>query len=633
MKKFICIFMALVLVLSTSVCAFAEKPKKDNEYPVIMVAGYSSSKLMMTDDKGNVSQAWGGFDIQAIISYLLNFILFDKRAKEAFSTFTDEQIAKNVGGAVTDLFGHLALDDGGNSINNIKPYLTTAEESSTKALVEQGKDFYITEPEIQAEIANRMGGYDMLYTFNCDFRLGTVECAKELDRFIEDVLKTTGSEKVNIYAVSHGGQTTATYLSLYGYKKQVNNAVLTVPAIGGAALAYDILSGTATLDEENLVRFIEHGMMWEPDLHWLVQSQPLKRIDNIIKLVIPYVLDGALGNWGSLWDFIPAQYYEDVKALRLDPVKNKELIEKSDYVHYELMPNFGENLRKARDEYGVDVSILAGTDNGAVTGLQENSDSIITTNASTGATVAPFGKKFAEGYTAINGDNSYVSPSMTIDASTAYLPDNTWFVSGLFHGMTIKDEYTTELVMKLLLTDDLKDVNSDPAYPQFRATSNKSSKVYFEFKDAPNGKITSQNNTLVITNVSEKNNMRLLAVTSKGMGDVKFAIPKKTVLAPHESVEIKYDGQLRGAAKAACEVTVSYCMQGSVTPVNERTLYFTLDNGEAPQYDANTPYMTLGVYGSDSTLQKAFSEKLATVWYAKILKLLMNIFLYTLKLA
>ncbi|MCQ2480403.1 MAG: hypothetical protein MJ120_07150, partial [Clostridia bacterium] len=274
MKKFICIFMALVLVLSTSVCAFAEKPKKDNEYPVIMVAGYSSSKLMMTDDKGNVSQAWGGFDIQAIISYLVNFILFDKRAKEAFSSFTDEQIAKNVGGAVTDLYGHLALDDSGKSIYDIKPYLNSAEESSTKSLVENGKDFYITEPEIQAKIAELMGGYDKLYTFNCDFRLGTVDCAKKLDAFIEDVLKTTGSDKVNIYAVSHGGQTTATYLSLFGYKKQVNNAVLTVPAIGGAALAYDVMSGKATLDEENLVRFIEHGMMWEPDIDWLVQSQP-----------------------------------------------------------------------------------------------------------------------------------------------------------------------------------------------------------------------------------------------------------------------------------------------------------------------------------------------------------------------
>ena len=80
--------MSVILILSASVCAFAEKPKADDEYPVIMVAGYSSSKLMMTDEKGNVTQAWGGFDVKAILSYLVNFVLFDERAKEAFSSFT-----------------------------------------------------------------------------------------------------------------------------------------------------------------------------------------------------------------------------------------------------------------------------------------------------------------------------------------------------------------------------------------------------------------------------------------------------------------------------------------------------------------------------------------------------------------
>lgn len=631
MKKFICILMALLLVFSTGVCAFAEKAKSDDEYPVIMVAGYSSSKLMMTNDKGKTESAWGGFEIDKIISYLLNFVLFDERAKEAFSTFTEEQIVKNIGGAIVDLFGHLALDDSGNTINNIDTYLHTAEESSTKALIEQGKDSFVTEPEIQAEIAKRLGGYDKLFTFNVDFRLGTVECAEKLDEFIESVLDYTGSDKVNIYAVSHGGQTTATYLSLYGDKRQVNNAVLTVPAIGGAALAYDIMSGEVKLDEENLFRFIEHGMMWEPDLDWLVQCQPLGKLDDIIHGLLPYLIDGVLGNWGSIWDFIPAPYYEEVKALRLDPVKNAELIKKSDYVHYELMPNYGKNLRKAAEEYGVDISIIAGTDNGAVTGLNENSDSIITTAASTGATVAPLGKRFSDGYTAINGDNAYVSPSMTIDASTAYLPDNTWFVNGLFHGMTIKDEYTTELAMKLLLTDELKDVNSNPAFPQFRATSNKSSKVYFEFKNAADGKITDGTDTLVIKNISGKNKMKLLAVTPKGMGDVKFEIPKKTVLAPNESIEIKVIGDIKKAAKTCCEVTVSYCMLGALTPVNERTLYFTLDNGEAPDYDADNPFTTQGIYADKTPFEKAVSENFLTKWYARIVKLLMNIIMYLFK--
>lgn len=629
MKKIICIVMSVLITLMTCVCAFAENPKKDDEYPVIMVAGYSSSKLQMTNPDSTVESAWGGLEIDKIISYLVNFILFDERAKEAFSSFSDEQIIKNVGGAVVDLYGHLALDNDGNSINTIDTYIKTAEESCTGTLIEQGREDLVTEPEIQAEIAERVGGYDNLFTFNCDFRMGTVDCAQRLDAFIESVLEYTGSDKVNIYAVSHGGQTAATYLSLYGYKEQVNNAVLTVPAIGGAALAYDILSGKAELDEDNLVRFVEHGMMFEPDLDWLVQCNPLGNLDGIIQGVIPYLLDGVLGHWGSMWDFVPAEYYDELKNELLDPVENAGIIEKSDYVHYELMPYFGENLRKAADEYGVDISIIAGTGNNAVTGLKENSDSIITVSSSTGATVAAYGEKFSDGYTAICGDNKYVSPAMDIDASTAYLPDNTWFVDGLFHGMTIKDSYTTELAMKLLLTDELKDVDSDPAYPQFRVSSNRAYKAYFEFKDSPCGRI-SGSKTLVIKNISEKNNMKLLAVTPRGLGDITFKIPDKTVLAPGESVEIQCEGDMRQASKTSGEVTVSYLMKGAVTPINERTLYFTLDNGEAPAYDESQPFTQMGLYSTDTDCQRSFSQTLSGLRFSKIIRLFMNIILYTL---
>jgi hypothetical protein len=64
---------------------------------------------------------------------------------------------------------------------------------------------------------------------------------------------------------------------------------------------------------------------------------------------------------------------------------------------------------------------------------------------------------------------------MTIDASTAYMPDNTWFVNGLFHGMTYWDYYSRELMTTLLLTDRITDVYSDPKFPQFKDTTNPSS--------------------------------------------------------------------------------------------------------------------------------------------------------------
>lgn len=629
MKKIICIVMSVVLLLSTAVCVFADSPKKDSEYPVIMVAGYSSSWLKMTDENGNEKEVWGSVETEKIFKVIKDVLL----PEGGIQKLSTEQMGKIIGTGVVDLFGDLAFDENGESINNISTYVSTAEECCTKNLIESGREELITEPEIQAEIANRIGGYDNLFTFHTDFRYNTTQCAKDLDAFIEDVLDYTGSDKVNIFAVSHGGQTTATYLSLYGNKKQVNNAVLTIPAIGGAALAYDIMSGKAILDEENLFRFIEHGMMWETDLDWLVQCQPFTDLDEIIDVVTPYLLEGVLGNWGSMWDFIPAPYYEEVKELLLDPVEDAGIIEKTDYVHNELMPNYGKNLRKAADEYGINISILAGTDNNAVTGLNKNSDAVITLNASTGATAAPLGQKFSDGYTAINGNNDYVSPAMNVDASTAYLPDNTWFVHGLFHGMTIKDKYTTELTMKLLLTDELEDVNTSPEYPRFRASTNKSCKVYFTFKDSLNGKIGSKNDTLVITNISEKYPMKLLAITPKGLGNISFEIPKGTKLQPGGSIEIKYSGEMKAASKTSGEVTVSYMLIGDVTPMNERTLYFTLDNGTAPEYDSANPLTLMRTYADDTDEQKSFNETLSSKWYARIIRLFLNIFKYTFKIA
>ncbi len=626
MKKFLCIFLSLALVFSMGVTAFSESTGK-KDIPVIMVAGYSSSKLKMINSDGSEESAWGGIEIEKIISTLFHFILSDKDSIKKLTDFSKKQIIENAGNFIYDLFGHLAFDDNGESINNIDTYIHTPEESCTENLINTGRENLITEPEIQAKIAELSGGYSNLFTFNVDFRMGTVSCAEKLNEFIDSVLEYTGSDKVNIYAVSHGGQTVATYLSLYGSKKCVNNAVLTIPAIGGAALAYDILSGNASLDEENLVRFVEHGMMFESDFEWLVQNHPLDGIDEIIKGLLPYLYD-VLGNWGSIWDFIPYEYYDEVKAQRLDETVNAEMIKKSDYVHYQLMPSYADALQKARDEYDVNVSIVAGTDNDAVTGLQENSDSIITTNASTGAVVAPYGMRFSDGYTAINGDNSYVSPSMTVDASTAYLPDNTWFIDGLFHGMTLKDKYSIDLAMKLLLTDELENVYSDVNYPRFRATSNKSSSVFFSFDNAPYGIINKENTKLTITNLSEKYNMTVLAVNSKGLGNIMFKLPEKVKLAPGESITVEYTGELKEESKTSGEVTVSYLLAGSISPVNERTLYFALDNGAFAEYDSDSPFVKKGVYSDECIVNNYFIMKFSDAWFAKLFSLIINILSY-----
>ena len=94
---------------------------------------------------------------------------------------------------------------------------------------------------MMSNVIDRVGA-ENCFVFTCDFRMGAVECANKLKGFVDAVLEYTGKDKVNILAVSHGGQVSSTYITLYGSEGKVNNAVLTVPAIGGAGIAYDALN-------------------------------------------------------------------------------------------------------------------------------------------------------------------------------------------------------------------------------------------------------------------------------------------------------------------------------------------------------------------------------------------------------
>ena len=97
---------------------------------------------------------------------------------------------------------------------------------------------------------------------------------------------------------------------------------------------------------------------------------------------------------GSVWDLLPEADYRVLRDRYLDPVENAALIEKLDESHFQVMPQMGESLRRARNEYGVNVSIMASTGNGLATGSQSNSDSSSIRSIPPGAYCARWGSAF-----------------------------------------------------------------------------------------------------------------------------------------------------------------------------------------------------------------------------------------------
>ena len=454
MKKFISLMLCVILVFGvTAPVAYAVKD--DEVYPIIIVPGYSSSALCRYDENGNQIHVWN-IEMDKILTRILVNAANLGMNIGSLAKGDAKKLADTVGKEFAEMFWPMGYDENGKPFDEtVVTYYNKAENTNTKWLKENEDGKYIHEGEIMPYVTEYLGekAEEWTFNFNTDFRQNAVDCAADLDRYIDDVLEYTGAKKVNLVAVSHGGQTSATYLALYGEKGKVNNAVLTVPAIGGALLAYDILTNQIKFDEETLLYFIQNGMMLEEDYDWLVKADYLSFLDDVLYYLQPYVIE-LLGYWGSIWDFIPAEYYEELKASASDTFKNSEIIAKSDYFHNEVRPNLNALLTKAENA-GANIYIIAGASWPSVTGSKVNSDAIVSVNSSTGATVSPYGMRFSDGYktlntTCVDKTHNHLSPSMEIDASTCYLPETTWIVNGLFHGMTLKDDYSAALLKMLV---------------------------------------------------------------------------------------------------------------------------------------------------------------------------------------
>lgn len=608
MKKVLSLVLCLVMLVSACSVGIsaAYETAQLTKYPVIMVPGFMASEMYRVDEEtGEKVVVWGWNDAMEMItgesSGNLGGIVTD--FAEYLLAGNVAPIAERLGEGFNRIFGSLKSNPDGSSAYELYTAVSTPEETNYKYLKENYPDgSHQHEGEIMAEVCAKVGA-ENTYAFQYDFRLGAVEAAEVLKEYIDDVIEHTNKnraadeqiDKVNIIAVSHGGQVTGTYLTLYGDEGKVNNAVLTIPALGGAGIAYDAFNyqhDGFTFGDVGLLVFIQHGMMLEEDYHYLLEAGLLGFLDELATALVPYVFK-TIGNWCSLWDFIPTEHYEDLKAELLDEEEHAGLIEKSDFMHYEIMSEDGEyyyskGFKKAQ-QAGTNIYIIAGYDIEIITGMPVSSDAIIPTDAATGATCAPFGQRYADGYVQQVDTGIYqVSPSMTVDASTCYLPEHTWLIDNYHHGMTYKDEFTRDLMYTLALNDESYDIHSFKEYPQFHATTNPAHGVHAMFNSSVEGYVSSEDTSLRIKNICNESNVVVSAITVGGTDAISFNVVPFT-LKPGETKLVNYMGEIPEVSLKNIEITVTY-MIDTYTPIGSRTFDFTVMNGEAVQYDSENPF-------------------------------------------
>ena len=594
MKKTIAVILSIIIALTLSVQSFAAVIDREEFYPIIIVPGYSSSGLYLQNEDGTKTHVWG-IDTELILKRVIARSIDLAKGVKELTKGNAQLVADTVGVEFAQMFEHMRCNPDGTSVYNIHTYTSTAADSNNTYLLENEDGKYMYEQEIMAMFGSYIGEdwNDYIFNFSTDFRMNVEKCAADLDKYIDSVLEYTGAEKVNIYCVSHGGQVGATFLNLYGEQKadKINNVLLTIPAIGGSTIAYAFYTGDIKFDEENLLYFIENGMMFENDYHWLMSNENLNFIDEVLGCLLPYIKN-VMGYWGSMLDFVPANDYENIRNICFDAEKSAPLLEKSDRFHREIYPSMAQRLQACVDA-GINVYIIAGMGNKDIVGRGESGDAIISTSSSTGAVCAPFGKRFANGYETLRtvcGDrtHNHLSPSMEVDASTCYLPEYTWFVDGFYHGMTVKSDYNTELITRLMFTDDRIDIYTYKEFPQFHADTNRCQAVFAHFNQSVEGYVSQADNTLVVENCSKKYSLRIISVSCGGM-ELDFENSFLKEIPVGGKIEIPLKGEIPCVSGVKTEITVNYVQPGALTPIGSRTFDFTVMNGEKVGFDSENP--------------------------------------------
>ena len=576
MKKLISIIVCIAILCGVAAVpsyAVEKEPVWDGN-PVIFIQGYTGSPLIKdagTDSEETILGPGSEFNIQKILSALpkiiIGIVVF------AF-TGNSSTISDSFASLASDKLDKLSCLPDGSSKYDITTYPYYAEEASAASLVANGEEAYIPEAGITDEIRKYVPD-EYFFVFNNDWRMGQIDNSERLDWFIGEVLRVTGKDKVDIYALSHGGQLAATYLYYHGTENEVDNVVLNVPAICGTSIVNGLLGdGDANFSMDEISRFLSVMLHTEADLRFLGDILPGEGLNKLLKVVFVEVFQPYALSFGSIWDFMDIETYGIYKEKYLDPTINSGIIEKADKMHYDCMANIGEGLRKAR-ECGVNVSIMSNTGTRLGSGEAIDADFVIDTKNSSGAFVAPFGEHFADGYTpkgtvCDNSNHNHISPSRTIDASCAYLPENTWFISGQYHGQAAYDSYSLNLLIKLLLTDELTDVHADPNYPQFELAQCPVDAVYAKFTNTVSGRFNAESNSLLIRNLSAEHTIVIRSVSAEGC---EFETEDRVTVAPGEEILLPCSDL---ADEEFISIDIVYYRQGApLSSPFTKTVYFT----------------------------------------------------------
>ena len=421
-KKILALTMAFLLVFSCVSLSVAAADKKSS-YPIIYVPGFMSSDILSDRNDPDSASYWPIEGDNALSAAAL--------AVPALAKLIIRQDWDEFGAAlepiVKNFLSGLLYGEDGEPLDDSGAYCK-----------------YPTKEELR---------YLDEVTFRYDWRRDPIEVAKELDDYINYIIKVSGQKKVSLSCHSLGGVITLTYLTLYGNSK-IHGVAFDSAAIYGESFNGDLFTGKISCEGKGILYNLE-SMMKGTGLELLVNSfleildeaglmDALAVLNNeLVDKIRPYIyqsLASVFVCWPSIWTMVPDEQIDDAMDYIFSEIFDKDdpdtqkLIKKVNNYNKKVRSKKEKTLLELDKTSRVMVITRYGFSSVATTpSWNVHTDGTVdVASSSFGATTAEYGKTLSEEYL-MRADEKYISPDKTIDASTCLFPEKTWFVRDLMH--------------------------------------------------------------------------------------------------------------------------------------------------------------------------------------------------------
>ncbi len=465
----------------------------DEQVPIIIIHGISQVDTVVMDEEGNPlkdkdGNVITGWPLTVDVTELVLTVIFPV----LLTLVTQMDFASEAGyKAACNALKYNASDLNGDPVY---PTYVDRQYCSVGAMDQEHKDIVYDAVPFQ-EIGEEIGE-EWLYFFSYNSSGDVLQIAEELNDYIEMVKEQTGADEVSLAPISMGGTVATAWLEMYSGRydlfydnyDSVHKIVFVIAALDGSKIVGDLFVNDTLLNNDEF--------LYTRILPELLEEEWYAYLLNIVLRILPHdvliaILDGIfagakdtlIGNTTIFWALLPNDNFDESYEIYFaDKGPEYDTIRTKVKFYHTAQSNLQQNInRLMSDEFGGIVHAICsyGLPLYPVgsSALYINADSIIhSASTSLYATFANLGETLPVDYVAQNPvctdpTHNHISPDRVVDASTSYLPENTWYVEGLNHERTGRSDSVINFAGVLLKDDTITDVHSDPEnYPQFNGS-------------------------------------------------------------------------------------------------------------------------------------------------------------------